>query len=121
MNDIRRIKLLEMGKCLLEIILHNLSYFCTSVRQRHQLLFIPHNFSFVQETALHSSFTLIKKLFSFSSVSAIRVVSSAYMHHKLYITNNRNTCRFFPLLFKKIRKTWKRALTFHSHLVELVM
>ena len=52
MNDIRRIKLLELGKCLLEILLHNLSHFCTSVRQRHQLLFIPHNFSFVQETAL---------------------------------------------------------------------
>lgn len=35
-----------------EKILHNLSHFCPSVRQRHQLPFIPHNFSFVQETAL---------------------------------------------------------------------
>ena len=52
MNEIRSVQLLEMGKCLLEIILHNLSHFCTSVRQRHQLPFIPHNFSFVQETAL---------------------------------------------------------------------
>lgn len=40
-----------MGKCLLKI-LHNLSHFCPSVRQRHQLPLIPHNFSFVQETAL---------------------------------------------------------------------
>ena len=35
-----------------EKILHNLSHFCPSVRQRHQLPLIPHNFSFVQETAL---------------------------------------------------------------------
>ena len=51
-NKIRIIKLLKMGKFLLEIILHSLSYFCTSLRQRHQLAFIPHNFSFVQETVL---------------------------------------------------------------------
>ena len=44
------IQLLEMGKCLLEIILHNLSHFCTSVR--NQLPFVPHNFLFIQETAL---------------------------------------------------------------------
>ena len=25
---------------------------------------------------------------------------------------------FFPLLFKKLRKAWKIALTFHSHLIE---
>ena len=49
-NEIRSIQLLEIGKCLLEIILHNLSHFCTSVR--NQLPFIPHNFSFIQETAL---------------------------------------------------------------------
>ena len=38
------------GYVSVEIVLHNILHFCTSIRQRHQLPFIPHNFSFLQNS-----------------------------------------------------------------------
>ena len=48
-NDIRRIQLLEMGVSV-EIVLHNILHFCTTIRQRRQLPLIPYNFSFLQNS-----------------------------------------------------------------------
>ena len=66
------------------------------------------NFSFKLALSL-SSFTLIKRLFSSSSLSAIRVVSSAYLRFCITREASKLSSNFFELL--KIKEQQRRLLS----------
>ena len=62
----------------------------------------------LKPTFSHSSFTFIKKLFSSSSLSAIRVVSSAYLRLLIFLTAVLiPTCASFSLAFLMMYSAYK--------------